>query len=118
MRKAQPRSRSPSKSEGVAGLTQEADEGVGFGAFGTCMLDIRSSSGSRKMLSLCSCSFCSFSIIALRALLISVLASQFAANSCSNLRKHSLASILGRELGSACAANAVSVIEEGESGVM
>ena len=118
LRNAQPRSRSPSKSEGDAGLTQEAIESVGFGMFGARALGVGSSSGSRNALSLRSGLLFSFCIIARRALLNSALASRFAANSCSSHRKRSSASISGCELGCACVADAVAIIEEGESGVM
>src|SRR3979490_287058 len=118
LRNARPRSRSRSQSEGDAGLTREAIESVGFGMFGARALGVRSSSGSRNALSLHSGSLFSFCIIARRALLNLALASRFAANSCSSRRKHSSASILGCELGCACIANAVAIIEEGESGVM
>src|SRR3979490_943822 len=119
LRNARPRSRSPSKSEGDAGLTQEAIESVGLGMFGARALGVWSSLGSRNALSLRSGSLFSFCIIAHRASLNLALASRFAANSCSSRRKRSLASISGCDLGGACIANAVAIIvEEGESGVM
>src|SRR3979490_1838704 len=118
LRHVRPRSRSLSKSEGDAGLTREAIESVGFGMFGARVLGVGSSSGSRNTLSLRSGLLFSFCIIARRASLNSALASQFAANSCSSRRKRSLASLSGCELRCGCIADAVAIIEEGESGVM
>ena len=117
LRNARPWSPSPSQSEGDAGLTREAIESVGFGMFGAWVLGVGSSSGSRNALSLHSGSLFSFCIIAHRVLLNSALASRFATNSCSSCRKRSLASISECELGCACVADAVAIIEEGESGV-